>query len=110
MIASHCAINTVSHHTDRKDIPMSTQGIHTAPVIIEDDVWIGIGAVILQGVRIGEGSIVGAGSVVTRNIPAGSIAVGVPARIIGSRNETETADLYGSQIYRDNLQGAELCL
>ena len=87
MIASHCAINTVSHHADRLDIPMSKQGIYTAPVTIEDDVWIGIGAVILQGVRIGTGSIVGAGAVVTRDVEPGTVVAGIPARVIRQRGE-----------------------
>lgn len=86
MIASHCAISTVAHQHDRLDIPMSEQGVHCEPVIIEDDVWIGTGAVILKGVRIGRGSIVGAGAVVTRDLPPHSIAMGVPARVTGYRN------------------------
>jgi acetyltransferase-like isoleucine patch superfamily enzyme len=81
MIASHCAINTVSHHSDRRDIPMSRQGIYCDPVVIEDDVWIGVGAIILQGVRIGRGSIVAAGALVNRDLPPGTVAMGVPARM-----------------------------
>jgi acetyltransferase-like isoleucine patch superfamily enzyme len=88
LIASHCVINTVSHNFGTTDIPMNRQGINTDPVIIEDDVWIGTGAVILQGVRIGKGSIIGAGAVVTRSIPSFSIALGMPARVTGSRLET----------------------
>lgn len=87
MIASHCVINTVSHHADRIDIPMSKQGIHSAPVIIEDDVWIGIGAVILQGIRLGQGCIVGAGAVVTRDVEPGTVVAGIPARAIRQRGE-----------------------
>ena len=85
MIASHCVINTVSHHADRLDVAMSKQGIYTDPVTIEDDVWIGIGAVILQGVRIGTGSIVGAGAVVTRDVEPGTVVAGTPARVIRQR-------------------------
>jgi acetyltransferase-like isoleucine patch superfamily enzyme len=54
-------------------------------VIIEDDVWIGRGSTIVSGVRIGRGAVIGAGSVVTQDVPALSIAAGVPARVIGSR-------------------------
>lgn len=54
----------------------------TAPVRIENDVFIGLGAIVLKGVTIGRGSVVGAGSVVTRSIPARSIAAGNPARVI----------------------------
>jgi acetyltransferase-like isoleucine patch superfamily enzyme len=57
-------------------------GRHQEPVIIEDDAWIGVGAILLPGVTIGEGSAVGAGAVVTRSIPSWSVAVGTPARVI----------------------------
>lgn len=53
--------------------------------IIESDVWVGYGAIVLTGVTVGRGSIVAAGSVVTKDIPPYSIAAGVPARIIGQR-------------------------
>jgi acetyltransferase-like isoleucine patch superfamily enzyme len=52
----------------------------TRPVIIDDDVWIGIGAIILKGVHIGRGARIGAGAVVTRDVPAGTIVQGNPAR------------------------------
>ncbi len=88
MIASHCVINTVSHNFASIEVPMNCQGINCDPVMIEDDVWIGTGAVILQGVRVGRGSIIGAGAVVTKSIPPFSIALGVPARVTGSRCQT----------------------
>jgi galactoside O-acetyltransferase len=87
LIASHCTINTVSHNYSATDMPMNCQGINTDPVIIENDVWIGTSAAIMQGVRIGYGSIIGAGAIVTKSIPPFSIAVGVPARITGTREE-----------------------
>lgn len=55
------------------------------PVIIEDDVWIGTGVIILKGVKIGRGSIIAAGALVNKDIPPYSIAVGVPARIVHKR-------------------------
>jgi acetyltransferase-like isoleucine patch superfamily enzyme len=55
----------------------------TAPVIIEDDVFIGMQALILKGVRLGAGCVIGAGSVVTRDVPPGMIAAGNPAHVIG---------------------------
>jgi acetyltransferase-like isoleucine patch superfamily enzyme len=55
--------------------------VSKGPVIIEDNVWIGEKASILSGVRIGRGAIVGANAVVTRDVPAGTMALGVPARI-----------------------------
>jgi acetyltransferase-like isoleucine patch superfamily enzyme len=57
----------------------------SAPVRIGSDVWVGFGAILLSGVRIGDSSIVGAGSVVTQDIPENSIAVGNPAKVIGQR-------------------------
>ncbi|MEV0266230.1 DapH/DapD/GlmU-related protein [Streptomyces sp. NPDC050617] len=53
-----------------------------APIVIEDDVWIGTAAVITQGVTIGAGAVVAAGAVVTRDVPAGTMVAGVPAQVI----------------------------
>ena len=50
-----------------------------------DDAWLGYGVIVLDGVRIGKGAVVGAGSVVTEDIPDGGIAVGVPARVVKMR-------------------------
>ncbi|MEO5821610.1 MAG: acyltransferase, partial [Vicinamibacteraceae bacterium] len=62
--------------------PIRDQGITAVGITIEDDCWIGAGAIILDGVTIGRGACVGAGAVVTRSIPARTLAVGVPARVI----------------------------
>lgn len=67
---------------------MSSGGQNT-PIIIEDDVWIGGRVVVLKGVTIGEGAVIGAGSIVTKNIPPYSIYVGNPARKIGLRFSRE---------------------
>lgn len=56
--------------------------IHTAPIVIEDDVWLGANVTVLKGVTIGARSIIGAGSLVTRSIPADCIAAGNPAKVI----------------------------
>jgi len=88
LIAGHCYIGGGRYRSDRLDIPMMDQGMYSeGPVILGEDVWLGAGVIVLDGVRIGRGSIVGAGSVVTREIPEYSIAVGVPARVIGSRGK-----------------------
>ncbi len=55
-------------------------------IIVNDDVWLGHGAVVLEGVQIGKGAVIGSGTVVNRDIPDNAIAVGVPARIIGRRS------------------------
>lgn len=62
------------------------------PVVIEDDVQVGIGAIILKGVRIGAGARVGAGAVVTSDIPAGAVAVGNPARIVNEGSGGQPPD------------------
>ena len=61
------------------------QGVSYEGVVIEDDVWIGSKATILDGVTIGRGAVVGAGAVVTKSVPPYGIVVGVPARVIGLR-------------------------
>jgi acetyltransferase-like isoleucine patch superfamily enzyme len=53
----------------------------TKPVVIEDDVWVGIGAIVLKGVHVGKGAMIAAGAVVSRDVPAGSLAAGNPAVI-----------------------------
>jgi maltose O-acetyltransferase len=81
-----------AHSYDRTDIPMIKQEeTYKGSVIVEDDVWIAINAVILAGVRIGKGSIIAAGSVVTKDVPSYSIVGGIPAKIIKYRTtSTET--------------------
>lgn len=86
MIAHNVLIIGGNHAIDRIDIPMILQGEgKQGDINIEDDVWIGAGAIILTGVSIGKGSVIGAGSVVTKNIPPYSIAAGVPAKVIKKR-------------------------
>ncbi|MCP4142062.1 MAG: acyltransferase [Chloroflexi bacterium] len=77
-----------NHEHSSTELPMRLQGIkETSPIIIYDDVWIGARVIILPGVIIGEGAIIGAGAVVAKNIPAYSVCVGNPARVIKSRKE-----------------------
>lgn len=67
-------------------LPIFNAGHVKRPVVVGADVWIGAQCVVLPGVTIGEGSVIAAGSVVTRDIPAFSIAAGVPARVIRERD------------------------
>lgn len=86
MMGPECIIYTKNHLFSRTDIPMCQQGFdEEQPVIIEDDVWIGGRVIILPGVRIGHGSVIGAGAVVTSDIEPFSIVGGVPARLIRKR-------------------------
>jgi acetyltransferase-like isoleucine patch superfamily enzyme len=76
-IGDYAAIHDSDYHPVAADLPM-----RVAPIVIEDDVWIGRGAIVMPGVRIGRGSVVAAGAVVTRSVPERSLAAGVPARVI----------------------------
>jgi len=91
MIGAHTVITSVGHESHRLDEPMRTQPLVLGPVVIGDDVWIGAHCSILPGVTIGHGAIVGAGSVVTRDVAPYSIVTGVPARQTGSRSTREAA-------------------
>lgn len=73
------AVNHVYHDTSR---PISLQGITCQGITVEDGAWIGGGAIILDGVRIGKNAVVGAGAVVTRDVPDYCVVVGNPARIV----------------------------
>lgn len=86
MMGEDVMIITNTHNFENCDIPMRTQGLKNISVTIEDDVWIGSRVIILPGVKIGKGSIIGAGAVVTKDIPEYSIVGGVPAKLIRSRN------------------------
>ena len=87
LIGPHVILVSGSHRYDLLDRPIRQQGEIYKPIIIEDDVWIGAHVVIMPGVTVGKGSVIGAGAVVSNDIPAYSIAVGVPARVIKSRLE-----------------------
>lgn len=78
-------IVTSAHRLDELDRPILHSTLDFAPVVIDDECDIGVGAVILPGVRIGPGAQVGAGAVVTREVPGRAIVAGVPARVIGMR-------------------------
>lgn len=84
-IAPDCAFYSYAHGIEPgrpiKEQPLTTKG----GITIEDDVWLGYRAIVLDGVHIAKGAVIGAGSVVTQNIPAGAIALGVPARVVKRR-------------------------
>lgn len=74
---------------DHDLIPNKRGNLHPAPIVLEDDVWIGSNAVILKGVTIGEGSVIAAGSIVTKDVPANVIVGGNPARILKKLSDRE---------------------
>lgn len=79
-----------NHSTKRTDIIMQKQGFdEVKPVTIGDDVWIGRRVIILPGVTIGEGSVLGAGAVIAKDIPPYSVVVGNPAKVIKNRKTNE---------------------
>lgn len=92
-MAARCALISFDHgvSSDKHygDQELTTKG----PIIIEDNVWLGYRVIVLSGVRIGEGAVIGAGSVVTKDVPAGAIAVGVPARVVRMRSVAEGVQL-----------------
>jgi acetyltransferase-like isoleucine patch superfamily enzyme len=88
-LAQNCALYSYNH-SFAPDQPISKQPLQTkGPIIIEDHAWLGVGVIVLSGVRIGKGAVVGAGSVVTDNIPDGAIAAGAPARVVKMRDDLE---------------------
>ncbi len=98
LIASNVQIYTATHPTKASErIVQNWNGstgdgycrVYALPVKIEDDVWIGGGAILLPGVTVGKNSVIGAGSVVVRSIPANSVAVGNPCRVIKTLPEEE---------------------
>ena len=86
MMGPDVCIYTVNHAFDRTDVPMNQQGFAAEkPVVIGDDVWIGARAIILPGTRVGTGAVIGAGAVVTKDVPDYAVVGGNPARILRMR-------------------------
>ena len=86
MMGPDVLIFTQNHQTADTEIPMREQGMEPLkPVVIGDDVWIGARVCILPGVTIGQGAVIGACAVVSKDVPAYSVAVGNPARVVKKR-------------------------
>ncbi|WP_419800586.1 acyltransferase [Mucilaginibacter sp.] len=91
IIAQNVVISGLNHNYEDVNLPIQAQGVRTAPIMVEDDCWIGANAVITAGITVGKHSIIAAGAVVTKNVPAFCIAAGNPARIIKRYDATQKA-------------------
>jgi len=85
LIGPHCVINSTQHKFEDVSIIMRKQGTELKRIVIQDNVWLGANVTVTLGVTLGEGSIIGAGAVVTKDIPPYAVAVGVPAKVIKYR-------------------------
>jgi acetyltransferase-like isoleucine patch superfamily enzyme len=85
LMAAYSYVIGGDHDFSDPSKPVLEQGRTSSGVAIGDGVWIGAGAKILDGLSVGDGAVIGAGAVVRENVPASAIAVGIPARVVGSR-------------------------
>lgn len=90
MLAQNIVISGLNHNYENIYQPISTQGVSTSQIVIEDETWIGANSVIVAGVTIGKHCVIAGGSVVTKSVPPYSIVAGNPAKILKKYNfETE---------------------
>ena len=85
MFGPYSMVHTANHHYDDRERPVTEQGWREQPVQIGPRVWIGMGAIVLPGVRVAEGAIVGAGAVVTHDVEPYTVVAGNPARPVKER-------------------------
>ena len=85
LFGPNVGLRTADHRFENVNMPISEQGHNCKNITIEDDVWIGANVVVVGGVSIGRGAVVGAGAVVTKDVPAFAVVGGVPARLIKYR-------------------------
>jgi acetyltransferase-like isoleucine patch superfamily enzyme len=85
LLGPNVSVISENHEFADVAVPIRQQGHRRGAITIGDDCWMGAGVVVTAGVTIGDGCVVGAGAVVTADLPAGSVAVGVPARVVRNR-------------------------
>ncbi|QTD47480.1 acyltransferase [Ottowia testudinis] len=85
LVGAHAKLLSAGHAIDEGDEIIARNRITRASIVIEDGAWIGAGATVLEGVTIGRGAVVAAGALVRKDVPAGMVAVGMPARIVRAR-------------------------
>lgn len=88
IMGQRVSFHAENHNYDKIDIPIREQGVNRQGITIEDDCWVGAGVIFLDGAYVEKGCVIGAGAVVRGRIPAYSIAVGMPARVIKFRCPT----------------------
>jgi acetyltransferase-like isoleucine patch superfamily enzyme len=86
MLAQNIVVSALNHGYQDVSIPPSMQKVVCKPIEISNNVWIGANCVITAGIKIGRHSVIGAGSVVTKDIPDYSVAVGNPAKVVKQYN------------------------
>ena len=86
-IASHCSVIPANHIFSDPERPIFQQGLSKKGIVIEEDVWMGSGVKILDGVTVSKGCVIGANSVVTKSTQPYGVYVGVPAHLLKSRNK-----------------------
>jgi acetyltransferase-like isoleucine patch superfamily enzyme len=91
LVSMHCRILSSNHLVPPLGTLIRAQPDLLLPTVIGPDVWLGAGVTVLGGVTIGDGCVVGAGAVVTKDLPPGTIALGVPARVVGQRHSPHSA-------------------
>ena len=94
-LAPYCALYPYDHSI-LPGMPIRKQPLRSrGGIVIDDEVWLGVGVIVLDGVHIGAGAVVGAGSVVVHDVPAGAVVQGVPARVVMLRSELASSELSG---------------
>lgn len=84
-ISYNVHLRTSTHNYIDKNVLIRNQGMIEADIIVEDDVWIGYGAQIMSGITLHRGCVIGAGAIVTKDVPSYAVVAGVPAKIIKNR-------------------------
>jgi maltose O-acetyltransferase len=102
LVGMNVLILTANHVFSQLDKPIKSQGLDCAPVVIKENSWIGANAVILPGVELGRGTVVGAGSIVTKSFPAYSVIAGNPAKLLYKRtNDTDQKDNTNKKVHEN---------
>jgi acetyltransferase-like isoleucine patch superfamily enzyme len=94
IMGQHISFHAESHNFELLDRPIRDQGVTNKGIVIDDDVWVGSNVTFLDGVHVGTGCVIGAGAVVTKDLPPYSVAAGVPARVIDNRRQPKKQTPY----------------